>query len=330
MLLDNRIPNPSSLTQPGRKPPLVIIVGPTAVGKTNVAIQLAQRLDGEIVSADSRLFYRGMDIGTAKPSPGERTLVPHHLIDIAEPNETWNLSLFQQAARNAIDEIRERNRLPFLVGGTGQYVHAVTHGWIPPAAPPDPAIRAELSEKVASHGAQWLHDQLRALDPPAAARIDPRNVRRTIRAMEVIRLTGESFSSQRRSSASPYRLLTIGLIRPRHELYAAIDTRIDAMFSAGLLAEVERLLAAGVSPELPSMTSIGYRECVAVVQGHMTEEQARQQMKRTTRVFVRRQANWFKINDPDIRWFSMTPPPVTAIESTIRDFLSGWKNQHPV
>src|SRR3990172_10344415 len=177
---------------PFRKPPLILIVGPTAVGKTELAIQLAERLPsgGEIVSADSRLFYRGMDIGTAKPTREEQARVPHHLIDIADPDEILSLAVFQQRAREAIADIHTRNKIPFLVGGTGQYVRAVTEGWSPPEVKADERLRTELEKMKEKRGAPWLYAKLEALDPEAAARIDSRNVRRTIRALEVILTTG--------------------------------------------------------------------------------------------------------------------------------------------
>jgi tRNA dimethylallyltransferase len=286
------------------RPPLILLVGPTAVGKTETAIELAELLDGEIVSADSRLFYRGMDIGTAKPSLRERERVPHHLIDVVDPDQTLSLAVFQDMAREAIALIQRRGKLALLVGGTGQYVRAVTEGWKPPEVKPDPAMRAELERLGEEHGADWLHSKLARLDPEAAAQIDGRNMRRTIRALEVIQTTGRKFSEQRRHTASDYNVIAIGLSRPRPELYARIDARIDAMFDAGLLDEVAGLLARGYSPELPSMSAIGYRECIKVVQGECTVEQARVAMRRATRIYVRRQANWFKETDPGIRWFN--------------------------
>ncbi len=283
--------------------PLIVIVGPTAVGKTEISLQLAERLRGEIVSADSRLFYSGLDIGTAKPSPAEQARVRHHLIDVAEPDETWSLALFQQAAIQAIADIHQRGRLPFLVGGTGQYIRAVTHGWTPPAQAPHSRLRANLETLARERSNAWLHSKLAVLDPLAAEIIDPRNLRRTIRALEVILSTGKRFSEQRGRSESPYRLLILGLKRPRSELYARLDARIQAMFANGLLDEVQRLLDRGYSPDLPSLSAIGYRECVLVLQGKLTEEQAKQSIQRATRVFVRRQANWFKQDDPTIHWF---------------------------
>jgi len=291
-------------------PPLLLIVGPTAVGKTELAIRLAERLNGEIVSADSRLFYRGMDIGTAKPTPAEQARAPHHLIDVANPDETWSLAMFQQHAHEVIAEIHARGRLPLLVGGTGQYVRAVTQGWTPPEVEPDERLRVVVEKLAKESGKEWLYDRLKAVDPEAAAVIDLRNVRRTIRALEVILTTGYKFSAQRGQADSPYDLLTVGLKRPREELYARVDARIDAMFAAGLLDEVRKLLAKGYSPELPSMSGIGYRECCPVLSGQMSEEQARVQMKRITRVFVRRQANWFKESDPNIHWFEAGDPEV--------------------
>ena len=304
-----------------RRLPLIVLIGPTAVGKSEIAIQLAERLNGEIVSADSRLFYRGIDIGTAKPTPAEHAGVPHHLIDVAEPDEIWSLAVFQRAAGEAIADIQARGKLPFLVGGTGQYVRAVTEGWSPPEVRPDGQLRAALEEMQKAKGKEWLHERLAALDPAAAAKIDPHNLRRTIRALEVIFVTGQRFSEQRGRGELPYRLITIGLRRPRPELYARIDTRVKAMFTAGLLDEVKGLLEKGYSPDLPTLSAIGYRECVAVLQGTMSLDEAKVQIKRATRVFVRRQANWFKESDPAIHWFTIRVGTVIEVEMFIRKQL---------
>ena len=301
-----------------KKPSLVLIVGPTAVGKTEIAIQLAERLNGEIVSADSRLFYRGMDIGTAKPTPGERARVPHHLIDIANPDEILSLAVFQQQAHEVIAEIHARKKLPFLVGGTGQYIRAVTQGWIPPAVEPDEKLRGELERMKEERGAYWLHDKLSKLDPVAAEKIDARNFRRTIRAMEVILTTGRKFSDQRGQTDSPYHLVTIGLTRPRTELYERVDQRIEAMFANGFMDEVNGLLAKGYPPSLPTMSAIGYRECIRVIEGELNEEQAKAEIRRATRVFVRRQANWFKVSDPNIMWFQVRVGVEEEIVKNIR------------
>lgn len=304
------------------KPPLILIVGPTAVGKTELAIQLAEKLSGEIISADSRLFYRGMDIGTAKPSREELARVPHHLIDIVNPDETLSLAVFQQKARDAIAEIHSRDHLPFLVGGTGQYIRAVTEGWSPPEVKPDEKMRIVLEKMKEERGLDWLHDKLRILDPQSAEKIDARNYRRTIRALEVIFTTGRKFSEQRGRGDSPYHLITIGLIRPRAELYQRVDERIEMMFANGFIDEVKGLLDKGYSPILPGMSAIGYRECVSVIKGELSTEQAKAEMKRITRIFVRRQANWFKESDPQIGWFNPNEKDTGAeIEQFIRNSL---------
>ncbi len=309
-------------------PLLILIVGPTAVGKTELAIQLAEKFAqrGEIISADSRLFYRGMDIGTAKPSLEERARVPHYLIDIVNPDETLSLAFFQQKAKEFIADIHARGKLPFLVGGTGQYVRAVTQGWSPPEVTANERLRVELEKLALSKaeglkdekGVKWLHDRLAQVDPESAQKIDARNVRRTIRALEVILTTGRKFSEQRGQSESPYHLITIGLTRPRPELYERVDQRIDAMFANGFVDEVKELLSKGYSPTLPSMSAIGYRECIRVVKGELTIEQAKVEMRRVTRIFVRRQANWFKESDPNIMWFKVEEGVVKEIEKNIR------------
>ncbi len=301
-----------------RNPPVILIVGPTAVGKTELALQLAETLKSEIVSVDSRLFYRGMDIGTAKPTREELTRVPHHLIDIVNPDETLSLAVFQKMAREIIADIHARGKLPILVGGTGQYIRAVTEGWIPPEVKPNERMRTILEKMKEEKGGEWLYAKLKILDPTAAQQIDLRNVRRTIRALEVIFSTGRRFSDQRGSGDSPYQLATIGLIRPREVLYRRVDERIDKMFADGLLDEVKTLLAKGYSASLPSMSAIGYRECVSVIKGEMTIAQAKAEMMRITRVFVRRQANWFKESDPQIRWFD---PTSEKILNDVKEFI---------
>jgi len=302
----------------GNQPPLILIVGPTAVGKTEISIQLAEQLNGEIVSADSRLFYRGMDIGTAKPTKEEQARVTHHLIDIVNPDELLSLAVFQQMAQTIIEDILTRKKLPFLVGGTGQYVRAVTQGWTPPEVEPDVTMRNELERQKEENGIYWLHAKLMGIDPQAASKIDPRNYRRTIRALEVIMTTGKKFSEQRSHRASPYHLVTIGLTRPREELYQRVDERIDLMFANGFLDEVKNLLDQGYSPALPTFSAIGYRECIRVIKGELTEEQAKLEIRRATRVYVRRQANWFKESDPNIDWFRVQNDIVVDIEKNIR------------
>jgi tRNA dimethylallyltransferase len=301
------------------KPPLILIVGATAVGKTELAIKLAEKFNGEIISADSRLFYKGMDVGTAKPSKQELSRVPHHLIDIVNPDETLSLAVFQQKAKELIEDIYKRNKLPFLVGGTGQYVRAVTEGWTPPEVTPNDELRSVLEKLKEERGKEWLYEKLKTLDSEAAEKIDLRNYRRTIRALEVILTTGRKFSEQRSKGESPYHLVSIGLTRPREELYKRVDERIESMFANGLLDEVKGLLDKGYSPTLPSMSAIGYRECVGVIQGQMSIEQAKVEMRRVTRIFVRRQSNWFKDSDESIKWFH--PNNEKEIDGFIRNSL---------
>jgi tRNA dimethylallyltransferase len=309
--------------QPDKRSLLVAVVGPTAVGKTATAVALAQRLGGEIVSADSRLLYRGMDIGTAKPTLIERAGVPHHLIDVADPDEIWSLATFQARAHQAIAEIHRRGRLPLLVGGTGQYQRAVAQGWQIPQVEPDPRLRQALEDWARQIGPHGLYARLKLLDPPAAEQIDPRNLRRTVRALEVILSTGKRFSAQRQQTESPYRLFQVGLNLARPELYARIDARIEAMIRAGLEDEVRGLLAAGYSPDLPSLSAIGYKEMIVYLCGEITLAEAVAQIKHNTRVFVRRQANWFKPGDPNIRWYTPRPDLIDQIETELRVFFDG-------
>ena len=295
--------------------PLLIVVGPTAAGKTVFAVEIARRLDGEIVSADSRLFYRGMNIGTDKPLPEMRQSIPHHLIDIANPDETWDLVRFQAASCQTIAAIENRGHLPILVGGTGQYVHAVIHGWQAPAQQPNYTLRKAIEKWGQEIGAEQLHRRLGLLDVDSARIIEPHNLRRTVRALEVIFTTGRRFSDQRSKKDSPYSLCILGLKRDRKELFQRIDARIDQMVENGLLDEVKGLLERGFSADLPALSAIGYREMASVIEGRMTLEEAVTQMKRLTHRFVRRQANWFKENDPDIHWIDAENNPVErAIE----------------
>ncbi len=309
------------MLSPDMDNPLIVIVGPTCVGKTEVSIYLAETLNGEIISADSRTFYRGMDIGTAKPTKAELDRVQHHLINVTNPDDTWNLAIFQKNAQAAIEDIHKRNHIPFLVGGTGQYIRSVAYNWSPPSTPPNPILRNTLEKIAEINGKEFLHDALHKLDPEAASMIDSRNVRRTIRALEVIFSSGERFSSQRKKNISPYRLITIGLDRPRVELYERIDLRIEKMFADGLIYEVKTLLELGYSPELPSLSAIGYRECVKVIFGDVSVEQAIKDIKKKTRIFVRRQANWFKTTDTNIHWFNISEQKISDIKDLLMFFL---------
>ncbi|MBL8045397.1 MAG: tRNA (adenosine(37)-N6)-dimethylallyltransferase MiaA [Anaerolineales bacterium] len=281
---------------------LLVIVGPTAVGKTATAIALAEKHNAEIISADSRYLYVGMDIGTAKPTPAERARVPHHLIDVTTPDQPWTLAQVQAAAYAAIEAVYMRGKLPILVGGTGQYIRAITEGWQAPGGEPSAKLRAELDAELARGGVAALAERLRAVDPASAAVVDLRNPRRVIRALEVALTTGESFIAQRRKNPPPYAITTLGLGLPRPELYARIDARIEAMLANGLEAEVRTLVAKGYGWELPAMSALGYKQMGAYLRGECDLAEAVRRIQHDTRVFVRRQANWFKADDPEIKW----------------------------
>lgn len=288
---------------------IVAIVGPTAVGKTAVAVRLAERLGGEIVSLDSRQMVRRLEIGTAKPTAEERARAPHHLVDIAEPDAPLALAQVQALAYAAIDAILERGRLPLVVGGTGQYVLAVLEGWIIPGVEPDPVLRAELEAFAAAQGSAALHARLAGVDPVSAERIDARNVRRVVRALEVHARTGEPMSVIQSRGAAPYASLRIGLTRPRAELYARIDARIDAMLAAGLEDEVRGLVAAGYGFELPAMNSVGYREWRGCFEGAYDRAEAIRLIRRDTRRLVRMQDTWFRRSEAAFQWFDLSADP---------------------
>jgi tRNA dimethylallyltransferase len=302
--------------------PLIVILGPTGVGKTEIALKIASRFQGEIVSADSRLFYRGMDIGTAKPTPEEQASVPHHLIDVAAPDQDWSLAVYLPQALAAIRDIHNRGKLPFLVGGTGQYIQAVIQGWDLPGIKPNPRLRSVLEDWADEIGAGGMRKRLAILDPSAAEGIDGPNIRRMIRAMEVILASGRKFSSQRTKSGSPFNVFRVGLTRPREELYRRIDLRIEKMLQLGLVAEVQGLLDDGYSPDLSALSAIGYKQIIAHLLEGVDLEEAVRQIQSKTRKYVRQQANWFKESDPDIRWFSASDHPEEEICRQIQHFLS--------
>ncbi len=282
---------------------LLVVVGPTAAGKSLLALEVAEGCGGEIVSADSRTVYRWMDIGTAKPSASERARVPHHLLDVVDPDEEYTLAQYQELALAAIGRIRARDRLPLLVGGAGLYVSAVCDGLRLPNVPPDAAFRAALELQ----DWQSLQAQLLQVDPEAAARVDPKNKRRVIRALEVHHATGIPFSKWQQRFEPPFRPVFIGLQLERLELYRRIDARIDTWIDGGLVEEVRTLLERGYSPSLPSMSGIGYRELARVIQGDIPLQDAVTQMKHATHGYARRQVTWFR-RDARIRWFDASQP----------------------
>jgi tRNA dimethylallyltransferase len=274
--------------------PLIAIFGPTASGKSALAMQVCETYGGEIVTADSRQVYRHMDIGTDKPSKEDQARVPHHMIDLVDPDESYTLALYQEQAYRAIDDILARGKFPVLAGGTPLYVNAVIEGWNIPRVEPNLSYRDVLFREAEEQGSEVLHDRLRALDPDAATAILSTNTRRIVRALEVIQLTGQPISTQQTKTSPPYSILPILLSCDRTILYERIDNRVDQYIERGLVAEVRNLHDMGYAYALPSMSGIGYRQIGEYLEGKATLEHAVQRIKWDTHAFVRHQANWFR------------------------------------
>jgi len=302
---------------------LVVIVGPTGIGKSQLALRLAQTYDGEIVSADSRQVYRHMDIGTAKPSPQELSLVPHHLVNIVNPDDDFGLAQYQQLAYKAIKDIQQRNKLALLVGGSGLYIWAVLEGWGIPQVPPDLEYRHNIEEKAARVGTDELYQELMKVDPEAAMRIDRRNVRRIIRALEVYRSTGTPFSQLQHKQAPPFNTFIVGLTTDRAELYRRIDLRVDRMIEQGLVEEVEKLVNMGYNFNLPAMSGIGYKQIGMFLRSELTLASAIEQIKFETHRFVRHQYSWFHLKDDRIQWFDTQGEVELQIATPIAKFIRG-------
>ena len=302
---------------------LLAIVGPTGIGKSRLAIRLARTFVGEIVSADSRQVYCHMDIGTAKPGREELSLIPHHLINIVNPDEDFSLAQYQKLAYRAIGDIHQRNKLPILVGGSGMYVWSVLEGWGIPRVPPDLEFRHSLEEKAARVGEDELYQELEEIDPVAAQRIDQRNVRRTIRALEVHRGTQTPFSQLQYKEAPPFHTLIIGLTADRAELYRRIDLRVDEMLKQGLVAEVEKLVNMGYDFTMPAMSGIGYKQIGMFLNEELTLATAIQQIKFETHRFVRHQYNWFQLKDERIKWFDIQDRLDSEITALLASFITG-------
>jgi tRNA dimethylallyltransferase len=300
--------------------PVIVLLGPTGVGKTSLAVELARTLSGEIVSADSRQVYRFMGIGTAKPTPAQREAVRHHLVDIIEPDELFSLAEFCGQARAILEEIAGRGGLPFLVGGTGQYLAALLEGWQVPRVPPQPALRALLAKEAREQGVETLYGRLQQVDPVAAGRILPGNLRRIVRALEVYEVTGMPISAQQGKQAPPYDLLVLGLTMERPALYRRVDRRVEEMVEGGLLEEVRTLLSRGYDWDLPAMSSLGYVQFRPFLEGHCSQEEAVAQLKYDTHAFIRRQYTWFR-RFPVDRWFDAGRPEEMA---AVRPHVQAW------
>ncbi len=281
---------------------LVAIVGATGTGKSAIALELAQRLGGEIVNADSRQVYRGMDIGTAKPSLEDRRKVRHHLYDIADPGDGYSLAQYQHDARTALNAIWDRDNFAWLVGGTAQYVWGLLEAWQVPEIAPDETLRAELEAFAAASGHDALHARLAAVDPVAAERIDRRNIRRVIRAIEVFEKSGRPISDWQQKGNPDFEFLLFGIDVDRKVLYPRVDRRVEAMFEEGLLDEVRHLLDTGLSPTAPAMSSIGYAEAVKHLAGELTPGEAIEKTQIATHRLIRSQDQWFRRDDNRISW----------------------------
>ncbi len=302
--------------------PLLVILGATAVGKTALSLKLAQTLGGEIVSADSRNLYKGMDIGTAKPTPEERQHIPHHLIDIVDPDQTVAAAEYQDMAKRAIQDIQGRGRLPMLVGGTGQYITALLEGWSAPRIPPNPELRSALEQFAHENGLEALYQRLIELDPDAASIIDWQNLRRVIRALEVTILTNIPFSQQRTKNPPSYKTMVIGLRMEREQLFKRADVRLDDMIRRGFVEEVRGLLEHGYAPSLPSMSGLGYAQISRYLTGEFDLEAAVTETKRATRAFIRRQETWFRQHDYQTMWYNSNSIDIVELTATIRQWRS--------
>lgn len=304
----------------GKYPPLVIILGPTAIGKTDFAITLAQQLNGEIVGADSRQIYRWMDIGTAKPTTTQQAMIKHHLIDIVDPDENLSLAEYQEQAYNTIKTISESGKIPFLVGGTGQYLTALEEGWSIPKVPPNHPLRDQLEAEAEAIGYEAFHAKLQAIDPIAAQTIHPNNVRRVIRALEVYYETGIPITVLQEKKPPPYRIRVLGLKMERVALYERADRRVDMMIEQGFVEEVQDLLEKGYAAQLPAMSALGYRYIARYCQGQISLDEAITLTKNSTHDFIRRQEIWFRGHDNGSLWHNVAELDIDQIQ---RD-LSKW------
>ena len=307
--------------------PLIVVTGPTAVGKSALALDLASRFSGEILSADSRQVYRFMDVGTAKPTRAERARVVHHLLDLVDPDQPFSVAQYQRVADVALADVGRRGRVAFLVGGSPHYLQAVVDRLDLPRVAPQPDLRRELEALAAAQGAHAVWKRLAALDPEAAERADRANVRRLIRAVEVVTVSGEPFSLAGRRRGPQRAALHLALTAPRADLYARIDGRIDAMLAAGWLPEVDALLARGYDPALPSLSATGYRELVQVLRRQLTLDEAVPLIRHRTHAFARRQYTWLR-RDSRVEWYAIGPDLAARIGERVAAYLAQLEGDH--
>ena len=302
-----------------RIPPIVVLTGPTGVGKTALAVELVERFGGEIVSADSRQVYRYLDVGTAKPNSDELRRASHHLIDYVDPADPYSVTRYREDADRVLDDLATRGQTAWVVGGSWHYIQALIDRIEPPQVAPRPELRAELEREAAEQGPEAVHARLAALDPAGAAMIDRRNVRRVIRAVEVSLALGRPFSEVGRARGTPRPALRMVLTMPRQEIYARVDARVDAMIADGWVDEVRGLLLRGYDESMPSLSSHGYREMMAVARGTMTLEQAAQQTKWAIHAYVRRQSSWLR-SQPGYHWIEAGPDAVVRAADRVEGY----------
>lgn len=308
------------------KYPLLIITGPTAVGKTELSLKIAEELQGEIISADSMQIYRYMDIGTAKASAEERKRVRHHMIDIINPDETYSVADYQQEADRLIREICARGSLPIMVGGTGLYIRAVIQGFLFPEMETNHQLRAELTEMARKYGNEYLHQKLAEFDPEHARKIHPNDMRRIIRAIEIFQETGHNMTyylEKQKYTPPRYNTLKIGLIREREELYDRINKRVDLMIKKGLVEEVKNIIKAGFNMSATALQGLGYKEIIGYLKGDYPLEEAIRILKKNTRNYAKKQITWFN-REKDLHWFNLTGKSDIKVYQEIMALISKW------